>query len=114
MQSYRINWDNLPWIAPMPGVRFKAHEQDGRKFRLAEFTREFKEPDWCRKAHIGYVLEGEADLQLDEQKVRVKSGDGIFIPPGERHKHMLRVLSDRVRIVLVEDLQAPDGPEENL
>jgi quercetin dioxygenase-like cupin family protein len=36
--------------------------------------------------------------------VIVESGDGIFIPPGEEHKHMLRVLSDRIRLVLVEEL----------
>ena len=45
-----------------------------------------------------------------EQKVRVESGDGIFIPPGEEHKHRLVVLSDRVRIIVVEELQALDGP----
>jgi mannose-6-phosphate isomerase-like protein (cupin superfamily) len=113
MQTYRINWDSLPWTTPMPGVRFKAHEQDGRKLRLAEFTHEFKEPDWCRKGHIGYVLEGESELQLGEQTIRVKPGDGIFIPPGEAHKHMLRVLSERIRMVLVEDLSAPGDPGLN-
>ena len=84
----------------MPGVRFKAHEQDGRKLQLAVFTQEFKELDWRRQGHIGYVLEGEGELQLGGQTIRVKPGDGLFIPPGEEHKHMLRVLSERVRIVL--------------
>ena len=106
MQTYRINWDSLPWTTPMLGVRFKMHEQDGRKLRLAEFTREFKEPDWCRKGHIGYVLEGEGELQFSEQTVSLKAGDGIFIPAGEEHKHLLHVLGGRVRVVLVEELQA--------
>ncbi len=103
MQGYRIDWDALPWMAPMPGVRFKVFEQNARKLRLAEFSREFKEPDWCRKGHIGYVLEGEGELLFGGKTVLLKSGDGLFILPGEEHKHMLRVLSERFRIILVEE-----------
>jgi quercetin dioxygenase-like cupin family protein len=103
---YRINWDCLPWTTPMPGVRFKAFEQNGRKLRLVEFARGFKEPDWCRKGHIGYVLEGEGELQFSEQTVLLKAGDGIFIPAGEEHKHLLHVLGGGIRVVLVEELQA--------
>lgn len=101
---YRIDWDSLAWVSPMPGVRFKAFEQNGRRVRLAEFTREFREPDWCRKGHLGYVLEGEGELHIGDQTVPLKAGDGIFIPPGEEHKHMLRVLTERVRVVLFEEL----------
>jgi mannose-6-phosphate isomerase-like protein (cupin superfamily) len=87
----------------VPGLRFKAFEQEGRKLRLAEFTSEFREEDWCRKGHVGYVLEGEGELQFTEQAVLLKPGDGIFIPPGETHKHMLRVRGERLRVILVEE-----------
>ena len=103
---YRINWDCLPWTTPIPGVRFKGFEQNGRKLRLVEFARGFKEPDWCRKGHIGYVLEGEGELQLSGQTVSLKAGDGIFIPVGEEHKHLLHVLGERIRVVLVEESEA--------
>jgi hypothetical protein len=105
-QIYRVEWDNLPWIAPAPGVRCKVFEQNGRKLRLAEFTSEFRELDWCRKGHVGYVLGGQGELQFTEQTVLLGPGDGIFIPAGEAHKHMLRVLSDQVRMILVEETQA--------
>ena len=98
---YRINWDCLSWLTPMPGVRFKAFEQNGRRLRLVEFARGFKEPDWCRKGHIGYVLEGEGELQLSERTISLKAGDGIFIPAGEEHKHLLHVLGEHIRVVLV-------------
>ena len=104
VQIYRVDWDSLPWITPLPGARFKVCEANGRRLRLVEFGRGFKEPDWCRKGHIGYVLEGEGDLQFSGQTVRLRAGDGIFIPAGEEHQHLLRVLSDCVRCVLVEDL----------
>jgi quercetin dioxygenase-like cupin family protein len=103
---YRVTWDGLPWITPMPGVRFKAFEQNGRKLRLVEFAHDFKEPDWCRKGHIGYVLEGEGELQFSEQTILLKTGDGIFIPAGEEHKHLLHVTKGSFRVVLVEDLQS--------
>ncbi len=90
----------------MPGVRFKAFEQDGRRLRLVEFARGFQEPDWCRKGHIGYVLEGEGELHLSGQTVRLKAGDGIFIPAGEEHKHRLHVSGGIFRVVLVEESQA--------
>ena len=101
--TYRIDWNVLPWNQPMPGLRFKAFQQSGRRIRLAEFGREFKEPDWCRNGHIGYVFEGEGNLQFSNEMVYLKSGDGLFIPPGEEHRHMLHVLSPRMSILLVED-----------
>jgi quercetin dioxygenase-like cupin family protein len=90
----------------MSGVRFKTFEQNGRKLRLVEFARGFKEPDWCRKGHIGYVLEGEAELRFSERTIPLKAGDGIFIPAGEEHKHLVHVSGAGIRVVLVEELQA--------
>jgi quercetin dioxygenase-like cupin family protein len=92
-------------------VRFKAHVQNGRKLRLVEFQPGFQEPDWCRNGHIGYVLEGEGEVEFSDQRLRVKAGDGIFILAGEQHKHRLHVLGRAVRFVLVEDVPAGgDGP----
>jgi quercetin dioxygenase-like cupin family protein len=89
----------------MPGVRFKALEQNGRKLRLVEFAHGFKEPDWCCKGHIGYVLEGEGELQFSTQTISLRAGDGIFIPAGDEHKHLLHAPNGSIRVVLVEDLQ---------
>jgi quercetin dioxygenase-like cupin family protein len=40
------------------------------------------------------------------QTVSLKAGDGIFIPAGEEHKHLLHVLGERIRVVLVEESDA--------
>jgi len=102
MERYRVDFGSIPWEQPAPGVRFKAHEQDGRKLRLAEFTKGFVEPDWCTKGHVGYVLEGEMEVDFRGQTVAFRAGDGLFIPPGSEHGHKARVLSDTVKVVLVE------------
>jgi quercetin dioxygenase-like cupin family protein len=107
MEHYRVDFGSMPWEQPTAGVRFKACEQNGRKLRLAEFTKDFVEPDWCTKGHIGYVLEGEMELDFHGQVVTFRPGDGLFIAPGTEHGHKTRVLSDFARVLLVEstDLQ---------
>lgn len=104
MTQYKINFESMAWETPAVGVKFKAYEQNGRKLRLAEFTKEFVEPNWCLKGHIGYVLEGRMEINFDGNIVSFDSVDGIFIPAGEKHKHMAKVLTDSVRVILVEDI----------
>ncbi len=94
----------MAWEQPSGGIRHKAYERDGRRLRLAEFTRGFVEPHWCAKGHIGYVLEGEMEVDFRGKKVTFRTGDGLFIPPGDEHGHKARVLTDTVRVVLVEDI----------
>ncbi len=103
MGQYRVDFESIPWQSPMAGVRFKAYEKGGRKLRLAEFTREFVEPDWCTKGHIGYILEGQIEIDFDGNVITFGPGDGLFIPTGEEHKHKGRVLTDKVKAILVED-----------
>lgn len=93
----------MQWESPAVGVRFKAYEQGSKKLRLVEFTKEFVEPDWCRKGHIGYILEGQLEIDFDGKAIPFGPGDGIFIPAGNKHKHKGRVLTDKVKAILVED-----------
>lgn len=104
MGQYRIDFNDMPWEQPAVGVRSKVHEQNGRKLRLAEFTSEFVERHWCAKGHIGYVLRGQMEINFDGRVITLGEGDGLFIPPGKPHKHKARVLTDRVSVILVEDV----------
>ena len=71
---------------------------------MVEFSKEFVEPDWCTKGHIGYILEGQMEINFDGKKVVFNAGDGVFIPAGEKHRHKGRVLTDIVKVILVEDV----------
>ena len=104
MEQCRIDFESMAWESPAAGVRFKAYEQGGRKLRLAEFSKEFVEPDWCTKGHIGYILEGQMEIDFDGQAIVFGPGDGVFIPAGEEHKHKGKALTDVVRLILVEDV----------
>lgn len=102
MERYRVDFDALPWESPMAGVRFKVHKQGGRQLRLVEYTRDM-EPHWCVKGHVGYILEGRLEITVDNKATVFQPGNGVFLPPGDAHKHMARVLTDMVRVVFVED-----------
>ncbi|MFB0555356.1 MAG: cupin domain-containing protein [Phycisphaerae bacterium] len=102
MEQYRIDFESMTWERAAVGAKFKAYERNGRKLRLAEFTRDFVEPDWCTKGHIGYILEGQMEIDFEGKVVVFNSGDGLFIPAGDKHKG--RVLTDVVKIILVEDV----------
>ena len=103
MEECRIDFDSLPWESPVQGSRFKAFQRGDSKLRLVELTRDFVEPDWCRKGHIGYVLEGEMDVDFHGNVVRFSTGDGLFIPEGEENRHKATVVTDVVSLILVED-----------
>ncbi len=104
MERCKVDFELLPWETPMVGIRFKAYQQGGRRLRLVEFAKNFVEPDWCTKGHIGYVLEGQMEIDFNGKVVLFSPGDGIFIPQGDKEKHMAKILTDVVKIVLVEDV----------
>ncbi len=103
MEQYKIDFESIAWESPAVGDKFKAYQQGDRKLRLVEFSKEFIELDWCIKGHIGYILEGQLEIDFDGKVIIFGPGDGIFIPAGEKHKHKGRVLSDVVKVILMED-----------
>jgi len=104
MEKCKVDFKSLHWETPTIGARFKAYQKDKRRLRLVEFSKEFIEPDWCRKGHIGFVLDGEMEIDFDGEVVHFGPGDGLFIPAGETNKHMARVLTDVVKLILMEDV----------
>jgi quercetin dioxygenase-like cupin family protein len=102
METYRVGFESLDWETQLPASRSKAFRHGDTTLRVAEYARDFVAPDWCTEGHIGYVLEGEMDIDFDGKTVRFAAGDGLFIPAGEEHRHKPTVVTDVVRVVLVE------------
>ncbi len=100
----RIDFDTIAWSSPMPHLRHKVFERDGRRLRLMELDKDFVEPGWCMRGHIGCVLKGKMEITFADHTATFAEGDGIFIPPGEPGKHRGKVLTDMVRLILVEDV----------
>ena len=98
----RIQFDQLEWQQVAPGLRSKTFEQQGQRIRIVEFGEEFVETDWCTNGHLGYVLEGELEINLSGQITAFRKGDGIFLPPGQLHKHKHHATILPTRLFLVE------------
>ncbi len=103
IKDYAIDFESLPWESPAPGVRFKAFVQGPKKIRIIEFTEEYVEPAWCSKGHIGYVVEGEMEVEFEGAIRKFKGGDGLFIPKGDENKHRHYSTSKPTTLFLVED-----------
>ncbi|MEJ2721500.1 MAG: cupin domain-containing protein [bacterium] len=103
MSAYHVDFDALEWQSPMRGVRFKAKTSGGRRLRMVEYTTAM-EPHWCDKGHIGCILDGDFEIEFDNEVVTYKPGDGVFIPPGTEHRHKGKTLTDVVRAIFVEDM----------
>ncbi len=104
MNQFKINFENLEWESVSQGARFKVFRQNGKQIRLIEFTEDFIEEDWCIKSHMGFVLEGELEIDFGGEHVNYAGGQGIFILEGENNAHKARAVTPQVKLILVEDL----------
>lgn len=104
MEQCKIDFESIPWELPADGIRFKEYKQNGKQVRLVEFTDKFVETDWCTKGHIVYILDGQLEVNFNGNIVIFETGDGLFIPAGEKDKHMGRSLTKVVRMFFVDDI----------
>ncbi len=104
MEQCKIDFTSIPWEMPAKGARFKAYKQNGKQVRLVEFTDELVETDWCTEGHIVYILEGQLEVNFNGNVVVFNKGDGLFIPAGEKNKHIGKALTKVVKMIIVEDV----------
>jgi len=102
MATYKVDFESMAWESPMGGVRHRVLKGDSRVLRLVEYQHDMQ-PHWCSKGHIGYIIVGRMEIEFTGGKEIFEGGDGVFIPPGDAHKHRARVLTDMVKAVFVED-----------
>jgi hypothetical protein len=103
MSKYRVDFEAIDWESPIRGMRQKIYKLGHQQLRMVEYSRELP-AHWCEKGHIGYVLQGQIDIEFAHERQVYSSGDGVFIPNGPEHKHKGTVISDTVTIVFVEDV----------
>jgi quercetin dioxygenase-like cupin family protein len=102
MNSHKVDFSLKAWDSPTRGVRIKVHKGSDVQLRLVEFAQGFVDSDWCRRGHVGYVLDGRLKVTFSGSEEVFEAGDGVFIPEGIEHKHKARVLSDHATLILVE------------
>jgi hypothetical protein len=103
MSDHKLIFSSLPWTDTAPGAREKAFATAGKRVRLVELTGEFKEADWCTRAHFGYVMSGVLEIAFEKKKVVVGVAEGLAIPGGDAFRHKVRAVTPSVQLFLVED-----------
>jgi ethanolamine utilization protein EutQ (cupin superfamily) len=98
---YKISFDKIPWESPIKGMRHKKNVIDGRIIRIVEYSKEMPS-HWCEKGHIGYVIEGQIEIQFEKETHQYRAGDSIYIPDGAEHKHSGKALTDTVKVFFIE------------
>jgi mannose-6-phosphate isomerase-like protein (cupin superfamily) len=73
---------------------------------ILEFAPGFADPNWCTRAHVFHVLEGELTLELDDAREAIEAGSSCVIDAGTRHRASNEGVG-RAVIFAVSDFQAP-------
>ena len=76
----KISFSQIPWELPAPGVRFKKFVSGENQVRLVEFSEGFIEPEYCRKGHLGYVVEGSMLMDINGEITEYETGDAFILP----------------------------------
>jgi quercetin dioxygenase-like cupin family protein len=97
----RIAFDKVPSTEPSEGVRCHSVLFNGRRVRVVEFARGFREAEWCSRLHIGYVLTGQMEIEFGDGTETFSAGDALTIAAGDVHR--ARVIDGPVRLFLVEE-----------
>ncbi len=68
------------------GARLKELAAHGKRLRLVEFGPGFSDPNWCRKGHVVYLLQGEVESEYEDGISSRRAGEAYVIPAGVKHR----------------------------
>ena len=102
MTDYRIPFPDMAWDDGRPGVRQKVHCEGNHQIRIVEFLSGEGFDHWCEQGHIGYVLEGGLEIDIDGNVVTFAAGDGIYLPSGRDSRHRSPSIIPGTRLLMIE------------
>jgi glyoxylate utilization-related uncharacterized protein len=104
MDNHLIDFEQMDWVQPAKGIRYKAYVNGNQRMRLVEFSYGFNEEGYCLNGHAGYVLEGEFANDFNGRLEHFKKGDFCFIPKGEDDKHKAILKEGERALILLFEL----------
>ena len=103
MNSIRIDFDQIDWDNKSAGMLVKSEWRHGKQMRMIEIGPDSGEPDWCEAGHVGFILKGELETNIDGMTERLSAGDRLIIPSGKKYRHKSKAVTGVIRLVLVDD-----------
>ena len=98
-----VNFADLDLENPLEGVKSKIYKYGDKQLRLVIYSEEMP-LHWCGNGHYGYILDGKLKIEFQNEKIVYQTGDGVFIPGGQEHRHRAKVLSEFVKVIIIEDV----------
>ena len=118
--KYVLRPDDVPSYSPAnhsgtKNYRLVAPGVNGAQFMEVIYGDLERNADAVAHAHPGmeqatYILEGEADVEIDGVTNRVTKGDLMFFPAGVFHD--IRVISDRIKLLVIYSPPYGEAPEK--
>lgn len=99
MIEYKINFDSLNFDDNLTRNR---RTKTFKNLQLTEYSKGLVNIDnWCKKGHIGYILEGELMVEFENpSKLTIfNPGNGLWIPAGVKHR-IRTVLSKDAKVLM--------------
>jgi len=86
MTTKTANWNRMPWSTVRPGVESKAFSAAGGTVTYNRLS-PGHEPSPHSHPHeqVIYIAEGEVDLHIGDEVVRLGPGGLLAVPPNMRH-----------------------------
>ncbi len=83
-------------------MRFKQFQQDDLQLRLVQCDQAKLYSNWCLKGRIGYLVEGEVEIDVAGKLFTYTKGDVILLPEDEEHKYRHKVLTEITQFFAVD------------
>lgn len=87
-----IDWSSVP-ARELEGTHGRALERTTSlgsiRVRLVEFSAGYEADHWCRRGHIGFVVEGACTLRIDDGRAFSLARGQSFTVGDEIDSHML-------------------------
>lgn len=87
--NYKFEFERTQWKEIAPGALEKSYYIENKQIRLVRFDDSFVEEDWCTIGHMGYVLNGEMQVEFENETTSYSKGDGLHLEMGIRHKAVI-------------------------
>lgn len=77
-------FSDLLW---QPGLHpLERKKECGGGLTLLELAPGFSDPNWCRRSHILFVLEGTLTLELEGEVITLQAGNAFWLAEDTRHR----------------------------
>jgi quercetin dioxygenase-like cupin family protein len=97
------SFSEMPWQQVSDLARQKLIDNGEKRVRLLDLHAGFQEPEWCKRGHTGYIIDGTLHIEFDGGRVQsYAAGEPLLISSGQSHK--ARVIEGRVQLFLVDEV----------